>query len=118
WIVSETHTTGEEGVSLTIQEMEWQAAHRTDDAFTSYPYWSAVKRRGDLAPLMASLGATGWLLWPHLERGGTLDELVEATGLSVSSVKHSIRKYMSLGLVAQDIVDRQGTYQLISKAET
>jgi DNA-binding transcriptional ArsR family regulator len=120
-IVSDTdlyiNTKNGESVSLTIEEMEWQASHRTDDAFTSYPYWSAVKRRGNLAPLMTSLGATGWLLWPHLERGGTVAELAEVTGLSVATIRHSIRKFMSLGLVPLEEVNKDGEYRLASGAD-
>jgi hypothetical protein len=114
---SDTHSTMEECVSLTHEEMEWQAAHRTDDAFTSYPYWSAVKRRGGVSPLMASLGATGWQLWPHLRRGGTLAELVEASGLGISAIRHALRKFMSNSLVDEAPIDREGLYVLNPSAE-
>jgi hypothetical protein len=118
-ILSETDIKNGEGVSVRIEEMEWQASHRTDDAFTSYPYWSAVKRRGNLAPLMGSLGATGWLLWPHLVRGGTVDELAEVTGLSNATIAQSIRKFMSVSLIStpDDYEPGSGRLPKVSKDE-
>jgi hypothetical protein len=118
-ILTDTPLKNGDGVSVRIEEMEWQAAHRTDDAFTSYPYWTAVTRRGEVAPLMGSLGATGWLLWPHLLSGGTVNELVEVTGLSLAAISQSIRKFMSINLI--DVPDdyEAGTGKLpkVSKDE-
>lgn len=109
--------TQEMGEGVTLRSSEFWGQHTGDDAFKSYPYAYAVKRRMEnKSPLMTSLGATGYLLWPRLEQGGTIKELAES-GLSVATVRASVKKYLSCGLLEVDESDRQKSYRLIDNAE-
>ena len=55
------------GVPLrSTSQDDFFASHRTDDAFTSYPYTYAIKRREAPTVLLQSLGATALLLWDAL----------------------------------------------------
>ena len=106
----------EEGV--TLRSSEFWGRHTGDDAFKSYPYAYAVKRRmNDKSPLMTSLGAAGYLLWPRLEQGGTLKELAEMSGLSVATVRAAVKKFLSCGLLEVDESDREKAYVLVANAE-
>jgi DNA-binding transcriptional ArsR family regulator len=92
--------------------------HRGDDAFTSYPYVYAIKRRECPTVLMQSLGANGLLLWAALADGGTVKELAEATGLKVSSVRYTLKRFKQANLL-QSVQEcgRATEYWLCSNAE-
>jgi len=75
------------------------ADHRGDDAFTSYPYSYAIKRRQAPTVLIQSLGASGLLLWDALLDGGSVKELAEVTGLTVAAVRVTLKRYNQAGLL-------------------
>jgi putative DNA primase/helicase len=92
--------------------------HRGDDAFTSYPYSYAIKRRECPTVLMQSLGANGLLLWAALAKGGTVKELAEETGLTVASVRYTLKRFKQADLL-QSVQEcgRATEYWLCSYAE-
>jgi DNA-binding MarR family transcriptional regulator len=75
------------------------ADHRMDDAFTSYPYAYAIKRRQAPTVLLQSLGESGLLLWDALQDGGTVKELAQVTGLTVAAVRSTLKKFAQAGLL-------------------
>jgi DNA-binding MarR family transcriptional regulator len=91
--------------------------HVGDDAFTSYPYSYAIKRRECPTVLMQSLGANGLLVWAALAAGGTVKELAEMTGLSVSTVRYTLKRFIQAGLVMVAHYGRAKEYWLCSNAE-
>ncbi len=105
------------GDTVTMWTSTFAAQHTGDDAFAIYPYWYAVKRRGDVAPLMGSLGPTGLELWESLEQGGTVKEIAEASGFSVASVRNAIKKFAACGLLEVDEYDKEKAYVLVEKSE-
>lgn len=98
--LSETGIPSETTVSVgsTSQE-DFFGEHRGDDAFTTYPYSYAQKRRAIPIVLLPSLSASGLLLWEALREGGTVNELAEATGLTVASVRATLKRFTQTGLV-------------------
>jgi hypothetical protein len=79
--------------------------HKADDAFISYPYGSAMKRRAKLTGkdtvLADSFGPGAALLWHLLEEHGLLcdKEAAEIGGMSLGSVATSRRKLERAGLL-------------------
>ncbi len=102
---------------INITDEAFYREHRGDDAFTSYPYAYAIKRRECPTVLMQSLGANGLLLWAALAAGGTIKELAEATGLKVASVRYALKKFIQAGLVIVAHYGRAKEYLLCSNAE-
>ncbi len=103
---------------LSTSDEAFYREHRGDDAFTSYPYVYAIKRRECPTVLMQSLGANGLLLWAALADGGTVKELAEATGLKVSSVRYALKRFKQANLL-QSVQEcgRATEYWLCSNAE-
>jgi transposase len=66
---------------------------------------------------MQSLGANGLLLWAALADGGTVKELAEATGLTTSSVRYTLKRFMQAGLLMCAHYGRAKEYWLRSNAE-
>jgi DNA-binding MarR family transcriptional regulator len=91
--------------------------HVGDDAFTNYPYTYAIKRRKCPTALMQSLGANALLLWAALAAGGTVKELAEATGLTVATVRATLKRFIRAGLVMVAQWGRAKEYWLCSDAE-
>jgi DNA-binding MarR family transcriptional regulator len=85
--------------SVPLSPSLFLTEHRGDDAFTSYAYTHAIKRRAMPTVLLTSLGATALLLWPALEIGGTVDDLATRTGLSCDSVRRSLKRMWAAGLL-------------------
>ncbi len=103
---------------FTTSDEAFYREHRGDDAFSSYPRVYAQKRRIDpTVELIDSLGANGLLLWAALAAGGTVKELARATGLKVSSVRYTLKRFMQVGLVMVAHYGRAKEYWLCSNAE-
>jgi DNA-binding MarR family transcriptional regulator len=96
---STTTSVGRVPLGSTCDDGDFVASHRGDDAFTSYPYSYAIKRRQAPTVLMQSLGASGLLLWEALLDGGTVKELAESKGLTVASVRATLKKFGQAGLL-------------------
>jgi DNA-binding transcriptional ArsR family regulator len=88
------------------------ACHRGDDAFTSYPYAYAIKRRQVPTVLMQSLGASGLLLWNALQDGGTVKQFAEVTGLTVATARATLKKFDRAGLLLELQEGRARWYEL------
>jgi DNA-binding MarR family transcriptional regulator len=88
------------------------ADHRGDDAFTSYPYAYAIKRRQAPTVLMQSLGASGLLLWDALLDGGTVKELAEVRGLTVAAVRATLKRFEQAGVLVIWQEGRAKEYEL------
>ncbi len=85
--------------SVPFSSSKFLTEHRVDDAFTSYAYTHAIKRREMPTVLLTSLGATALLLWPALEIGGTVGDLATRTGLSGPSVRATLKRMWAAGLL-------------------
>jgi DNA-binding MarR family transcriptional regulator len=92
-------------------EIDFLDEHRADDCFASYPYRFAIKRRAMPTVLLQSLGANGLLLWNALAAGGTVRELAAATGLSVPSVRCTLKRFKAAGLLFAYQVGRAIVYE-------
>lgn len=109
-----------EGVTLrtTSAAADFLTEHRADDAFTSYPYPYAQRRRGIPIVLLPALGAGGRMLWPALAAGGgTVSELATMTGLTDGAVRTTLRKFAAAGLLFAYQVGRATCYELHPNAD-
>lgn len=103
--------------STSVEGYDFFAEHIADDAFTSYPYTYAIRRREAPSVLAQSLGATALLLWEPLLEGGTVKELALESGLTESSIRGSLKRYRTAGLLFVWKEGRANVYQLHPNAE-
>jgi DNA-binding MarR family transcriptional regulator len=101
----------------STSEDDFFADHRCDDAFTTYPYSYAIRRRQVPTVLLRSLGASGLLLWDALGGSGTVKELAEETGLTVACVRVTLKKFEAVGLLLTWLDGRANVHELHPNAE-
>lgn len=76
--------------------------HRADDAFTSYPYSFAIRRREAPTVLADNLNSTALLVGHVLINAAgpiTCDEIAAASGLSPGAVAGALRKFKRLAML-------------------
>jgi DNA-binding MarR family transcriptional regulator len=85
----------------TTERQTFWHDHRSDDAFVSYPYRAAMRRRTMPTVLADSLGAAAALVWHMLVEHGELTrtKIGELSGMTPGSVATATRKLEAAGLL-------------------